>query len=79
MCCLRLNEQSDFAAAYDTGGQGGRLERAVSDPLSSQGALVYAATHALLTGVHAGGNTVYAFHVDGDQLSARVAVDCPRR
>jgi 6-phosphogluconolactonase (cycloisomerase 2 family) len=63
-----------LAAAYPTGGRGGRLEGAVSDPLASQGSLVYDAEHRLLIGVNAGSDSVYAFSVDDARLSERQVV-----
>src|SRR5436190_477696 len=46
-------------ARYGTGGRGGRLEGAMSDPLASQGSLIYDPGHAMLIGVNAGSNSVY--------------------
>jgi 6-phosphogluconolactonase (cycloisomerase 2 family) len=54
-----------------TGGNGGRVEGSVVDPLASQGSLVYDAEHHLLIGVNAGSDTIYAFHVNGDALDQR--------
>ena len=63
-------------ASYATGGQGGRLDGAAADPLASQGSLRLDPTHHLLIGVNAGSNTVYSFHVEGDdhRLSDRQVV-----
>jgi 6-phosphogluconolactonase (cycloisomerase 2 family) len=47
-----------LADAVDTGGNGGRNDGGVSDPLSSQGALVYDAAHQLVLAVNAGSNTI---------------------
>lgn len=69
------NGQLTLDNVYDAGGFGGRLEGAVSDPLASQGSLVYDPAHALLIGVNAGSNGVYSFQVDGDHLSNRVVAD----
>src|SRR5258708_5199227 len=60
-----------LTGTYDTGGKGGRVEGAAVDPLASQGALAYDDDHQLLVGVNAGSNSVFAFQVDGDRLSAR--------
>lgn len=63
-----------LAATYDTGGTGFRLNGAGSDPLASQGSLIYDHRHALLIGVNAGSHSVYAFRVDGDKLSGRQVI-----
>jgi 6-phosphogluconolactonase (cycloisomerase 2 family) len=55
-------------ATYSTGGLGGRAAGSASDPLASQGSLVYDAEHALLFAVNAGSNSVSVFGVDGDTL-----------
>src|SRR6266487_59957 len=34
-----------FDAKYDTGGRGGRVEGAMSDPLATQGSLIYDRAH----------------------------------
>lgn len=57
-----------LAATYATGGNGGRAVGAPSDPLASQGSLVYDREHRLLLAVNAGSDTVSAFDVDGEQL-----------
>jgi 6-phosphogluconolactonase (cycloisomerase 2 family) len=58
-----------LAATSPTGGQGGRLDGAVVDPLASQSSLLYDAQHQLLIGVNAGSDSVYAFSVEGTRLS----------
>src|ERR1051326_2835211 len=58
-------------ATFATGGAGGRLNGATSDPLASQGSLQFDAAHHLLIGVNAGSNTIYAFSVQGMQLTNR--------
>jgi 6-phosphogluconolactonase (cycloisomerase 2 family) len=60
-----------LSARFDTGGQGGRVEGAVVDPLASQGSLVYDSQHDLLIGVNAGSSSIYAFRVDGATLERR--------
>lgn len=55
----------------DTGGVGGRNGGAASDPLSSQGSLVYDAYHGLLIAVNAGSNTVSVLGFDDDHLCLR--------
>ena len=56
------------AAIYRTGGKGGRESGAGSDPLASQGSLVFDATDHLLFAVNAGSNTISVFGVQGDTL-----------
>jgi len=63
-----------FAATYPTGGNGGRAVGAPSDPLASQGSLVYDRAHRLLLAVNAGSDTVSAFDVDGTRLSLNQVV-----
>ncbi len=55
-------------ASYETGGKGAAQDGAVVDPLASQGALTYDATHRLLFAVNAGSDTVTVFQVDGTHL-----------
>jgi 6-phosphogluconolactonase (cycloisomerase 2 family) len=55
-------------ATYSTGGLGGRAAGSASDPLASQGSLVYDAEHFLLFAVNAGSNSISVFGVDGDAL-----------
>ena len=62
-------------ASYATGGNGGRLNGAMADPLASQGSLQFDPSHDLLIGVNAGSNTLYAFHVDGTRLADRQDLD----
>jgi 6-phosphogluconolactonase (cycloisomerase 2 family) len=62
-------------ATVPTGGQGGRLDGAMSDPLGSQGSLELDPEHHLLIGVNAGSNTIYAFDVDGGRLANPQVVD----
>ena len=57
------------AGTYATGGRGGKeLPGTQSDPLGSQGSLVYDAAHRLLLAVNAGSDSVSVFRVDGDRL-----------
>ena len=51
-----------------SGGLGGRLQGSVSDPLASQGSLLYDSDHGLLFAVNAGSNSVSVFAVRGDHL-----------
>jgi 6-phosphogluconolactonase (cycloisomerase 2 family) len=60
-----------LSATFDTGGAGGRLDGSMTDPLASQGSLVYDSAHDLLIGVNAGSNSIYAFRVDGAALEDR--------
>jgi 6-phosphogluconolactonase (cycloisomerase 2 family) len=55
----------------DTGGVGGRNGGAGSDPLSSQGSLVYDAYRGALIAVNAGSDTVSVLGVDDDHLCLR--------
>lgn len=55
-------------AIYPTGGDGGRETSAKSDPLGSQGSLLFDAPDSLLFAVNAGSNTVSIFGVQGDRL-----------
>lgn len=57
-----------FHATYATGGNGGRAAGSASDPLASQGSLVYDANASLLFAVNAGSDTVSVFGVHGDAL-----------
>jgi 6-phosphogluconolactonase (cycloisomerase 2 family) len=57
-----------LSAVYPTGGAGGRELGSMSDPIASQGSLVYDQTHALVLAVNAGSNSVSVFGVQGDQL-----------
>jgi 6-phosphogluconolactonase (cycloisomerase 2 family) len=54
-----------------TGGLGGRLEGAVTDPLASQGSLLYDSRHRLLIAVNAGSNSISVLGVRGDHLRLR--------
>jgi 6-phosphogluconolactonase (cycloisomerase 2 family) len=56
------------AGTYRTGGKGGRAAGAESDPLASQGSLVYDQKNGLLFAVNAGSNTITVFSVKGDKL-----------
>lgn len=58
-------------ATVPTGGLGGRLNGAGSDPLASQGSLQLDREHQLLIGVNAGSDTVYTFKLDGDDVRDR--------
>lgn len=62
------NGTLSLAAKYPTGGKGGRESGATSDPLASQGSLVFDAADNLLFAVNAGSNTVSVFGVAGDVL-----------
>jgi hypothetical protein len=61
-------------ATHDTGGDGGRVEGAMADPLASQGSLLLDRSHGLLIGVNAGSDSVYAFEVNGRRLANRQVV-----
>ena len=54
-----------------TGGLGARLGGAVSDPLASQGSLLYDPEHELLFAVNAGSNTVSVFTFRNSHLRLR--------
>jgi len=57
------------AGTYATGGVGGTAAPGTeSDPLASQGSLVYDAEHHLLFAVNAGSDSVSTFEVSGDRL-----------
>lgn len=56
---------------YGTGGRGGALLGGPTDPLASQGSLVYDAAHRELLAVNAGSNTITVFGVSGDRLRRR--------
>lgn len=56
---------------YATGGRGGALAGGPTDPLASQGSLVYDARHRELLAVNAGSNTITVFGVSGDRLRRR--------
>lgn len=58
-------------ATYATGGNGGRTAGSNSDPLASQGSLVYDAHRSLLFAVNAGSNSISVFGVQGDSLDLR--------
>jgi 6-phosphogluconolactonase (cycloisomerase 2 family) len=60
-----------LAETVNTGGAGGRNGGAGSDPLTSQGSLVYDAQHGLLIAVNAGSNTVSVLGFDNYRLSLR--------
>ncbi len=62
------------AAAYPTGGLGGKLEGSVVDHLASQGSLAYDRADGLLLAVNAGSNTVSVFGVFGDRLALRQTI-----
>lgn len=62
-------------ASYPTGGLGGVASGAVVDPLASQGALVFDASHGLLLAVNAGSNTISAFAAHGDRLTLSQVID----
>ena len=55
-----------------TGGLGGTVVGAPTDPLQSQNSLVF--SNGLLFAVNAGSNTVTVFHVDGTQLVQRQVI-----
>lgn len=57
-----------YVASYSTGGAGGREAGSSSDPLASQGSLVFVPDSALLLAVNAGSNTISTFRVDGTHL-----------
>src|SRR5262249_53421315 len=57
-----------LAGTLPTGGKGNRAVGAPSDPLASQGSLVYDRPHQLLFAVNAGSDTISVFQVDGDEL-----------
>src|SRR3954468_2646952 len=57
-----------LAGTFPTGGKGSRAVGAPSDPLASQGSLVYDRSHQLLFAVNAGSDTISVFQVDGDEL-----------
>ena len=60
---------------YPTGGNGGAaLPGTESDPLASQGSLVYDQEHRLLLAVNAGSDTVSAFRVHGNRLRLKDVV-----
>lgn len=63
-----------FAGSHPTGGNGSRAVGAPSDPLASQGSLVYDRAHRLLFAVNAGSDTLSAFDVAGDQLELNEVV-----
>jgi 6-phosphogluconolactonase (cycloisomerase 2 family) len=58
-------------ATVDTGGNGGRLGSTASDPLASQGSLVYDSNHHMLFAVNAGSNTISVLTLDDDHLCLR--------
>jgi 6-phosphogluconolactonase (cycloisomerase 2 family) len=60
-----------LAETVDTGGVGGRNGGAGSDPLTSQGSLVYDAHHGVLIAVNAGSDTVSVLGLDDYHLSPR--------
>ncbi len=55
-------------ATYSTGGDGARAAGSGSDPLASQGSLVYDASASLLFAVNAGSSSISVFGVDGHTL-----------
>jgi DNA-binding beta-propeller fold protein YncE len=65
----------DEMAAYPTHGLGGIAEGAASDPLASQGGLVYSAAEHTLIAVNAGSDTISAFDVKGLRLRFLGQVD----
>lgn len=62
-------------ASYPTGGAGGREMGATSDPLASQGSLLFDPADGLLFAANAGSNTISVFGVDGDTLHLRQTVN----
>lgn len=64
----QANGRLTRAATYPTGGHGGRAMGAKSDPLGTQGSLLFDAPDGLLFAVNAGSNTVSVFGVQGDRL-----------
>lgn len=61
-------------AVYYTHGKGGRAQGASSDPLASQGSLVFDAVHSLLFSVNAGSDSISVFGVRGDELDLRQVI-----
>jgi 6-phosphogluconolactonase (cycloisomerase 2 family) len=61
-------------ATYATGGSGGRAAGSGSDPLASQGSLVYDAGSSLLFAVNAGSDSISVFGVHGDSLDLHQVV-----
>jgi 6-phosphogluconolactonase (cycloisomerase 2 family) len=57
-----------LSATYPTGGNGGRATGSSSDPLASQGSLVFDAERSLLFAVNAGSDTLSVFGVDRGAL-----------
>ncbi len=64
-----------WLATYATGGDGGRSAGSNSDPLASQGSLVFDRDAALLFAVNAGSNSVSVFRVDGETLDLRQVIN----
>jgi hypothetical protein len=63
------------AGTFPTGGNGGVAAPGTeSDPLASQGSLVYDAPHRLLFAVNAGSNSVSTFVAHGERLALRGTV-----
>ena len=61
-------------ATYFTGGDGGRATGSMSDPLASQGSVIYDADRGLLFTVNAGSDSISVFRVDGDVLWLRQVI-----
>ncbi len=57
-----------LVARYVTGGNGGRAKGSSSDPLASQGSLVYDEAASLLFAVNAGSDSISVFGVRGEAL-----------
>jgi 6-phosphogluconolactonase (cycloisomerase 2 family) len=62
------------AATVATGGRGARAAGSSSDPLASQGALVFDARSSMLFAVNAGSDSVSVLRADGDALHLRQVV-----
>ena len=63
-----------WVATYSTGGLGGRSVGSGSDPLASQGSLVYASQSSTLYAVNAGSNSISVIGVHGDRLDLRQVI-----
>jgi 6-phosphogluconolactonase (cycloisomerase 2 family) len=63
-----------WEATYLTGGDGGRAAGSSSDPLASQGSLIYDAHRSLLFAVNAGSNAISVLEVHGVALTLRQVI-----
>ncbi len=63
-----------WVATYSTGGDGGRSVGSASDPLASQGSLVYDSHRSTLYAVNAGSNSISVLGVHGDTLNLRQVI-----